>query len=87
MSYLGYASFTAIGAVVGALYFLILYRTVQMHISGAAVAHVLPLYVLRVAGAAAVFWLIAQEGAVPLLLALTGFVIARYTAQQLAKRY
>lgn len=87
MSYLAYVSFTAIGAVVGALYFLILYRTVQLHMIGAAVAHVLPLYVLRVAGAVAAFWLIAQEGAVPLLLALTGFVIARYAAQQLAKRY
>lgn len=86
MSYLAYAAFTAIGAVVGALYFLILYRTVQLHIAGAAVARVLPLYVLRAAGAVAVFWLIAREGAVPLLLALGGFVVARYAAQQLAKR-
>lgn len=86
MSYLAYASFIAIGAVIGALYFLILYRTVQLHVAGASVARALPLYALRVVGAVAVFWLIAQEGAVPLLLALTGFVIARYTAQQLTQR-
>lgn len=86
MSYLEYAFYAAVGAAVGALYFLILYRTVRMHAAGAAVARVLPLYLLRAAGAVAVFWLIAREGAIPLLLALAGFLVARYTAQYLVKR-
>jgi len=86
MSYLAYASFAAIGAVVGALYFLILYRTVQMHTAGAAISRVFPLYLLRAAGAIAVFWTIAREGAMPLLLALAGFLVARYAAQYYVKR-
>jgi len=86
MNYLAYASFAAIGAVVGALYFFILYRTVRMHAAGAAIARVLPLYLLRAAGAIAVFWTIAREGAIPLLLALAGFLVARYAAQYFVKR-
>jgi F1F0 ATPase subunit 2 len=85
LSYLEYAFFAGIGAVTGALYFLILYRTVQMHAAGAAIARVFPLYLLRAAGAIAVFWMIAREGAVPLLLALAGFLVARYAAQYFVK--
>lgn len=85
MTYLAYASFAGIGAATGALYFLILYRTVRLHAAGAAIALVLPLYLLRAAGAIAVFWMIAREGAMPLLLALAGFLVARYAAQQMVK--
>jgi F1F0 ATPase subunit 2 len=86
LSYLEYAFFAGIGAVTGALYFLILYRTVRLYSGGAAVARVLPLYLLRAAGAIAVFWMVAREGAIPLLLALAGFLVARYAAQQMVNR-
>ena len=86
MSYLGYAVFVAAGAVVGTLYFLLLYRTVQLHAAGAAAARVLPLYLLRAAGAVAVFWVISREGAIPLLLALAGFLVARYATQYFIDR-
>jgi F1F0 ATPase subunit 2 len=86
MSVVEYAFFAAVGAVVGALYFLLLYRTVRLHAAGAEAARVVPLYLLRAAGAVAVFWFIAREGAVPLLLALAGFLVARYAAQQFIGR-
>lgn len=86
MIYFQYAFFVTTGAAAGALYFLLLYRTVQLHAAGATVARILPLYLLRAAGALAVFWLIAREGAIPLLLALAGFLVARYGAQYLVKR-
>lgn len=86
MIYVQYAFFAATGAATGALYFLLLYRTVRLHAAGAAIARVLPLYLLRAAGALAVFWLIAREGAVPLMLALAGFLVARYAAQHFLAR-
>jgi len=86
MSYLAYASFAAAGAVVGALYFLLLYRTVQLHAAGAEAARVVPLYLLRAASAVAVFWVIAREGAIPLVMALAGFLVARYAAQHVIGR-
>jgi len=86
MMYFQYAFFVTTGAAAGALYFLLLYRTVQLHAAGAAVGRVLPLYLLRAVGALAVFWLIAREGAIPLLLALAGFLVARYAVQFLVKR-
>ena len=86
MSYLSYASFAAAGAAVGTLYFLILYRTVRLYAAGTSVVRVLPLYLLRGAGAVAAFWIIAREGAIPLLLAFAGFLVARQAAQYLAGR-
>ena len=73
--------YLAAGAALGAFYFTLLRRTVRLHAAGASVRSVLPLYILRLAAAVAGFWLIAQEGAWPLLLALAGFVIARLVVQ------
>lgn len=77
MTYLAYVLYLAIGAAAGSLYFLLLYRSVRLYAEGTGLAGVAPLYVMRVAGAAAVFWFVAQEGALPLVLALGGFVLAR----------
>jgi len=85
MSYLAYAAFVALGAAAGALYFLLLYHSVRLHAAGAAVGRVAPLYLLRIAGAVAVFWTVAQQGALPLILALGGFVLAREVARRIVE--
>jgi F1F0 ATPase subunit 2 len=70
------------GAALGMVYFALLHRTLRLSLSGARTAHVLPLYVLRLAVAAGAFWAIAQYGALPLLLALGGFLAARFVVQR-----
>lgn len=71
------------GAGLGATYFALLLRSVRLHASKKAAARLIPLYILRFAAATAGFWLIAQQGALPLLLALLGFLVARIVAQRL----
>lgn len=77
--------YLAAGATLGAAYFTMLFWTVRLYTSQARTLRVLPLYVLRLAAAATVFWLIAQQGAVPLLAALLGFLMARGAAQRWLK--
>lgn len=69
------------GAVLGVAYFLLLARTVHLHASQGASGLVIPLYFGRLAAAVVAFWLIAQQGALPLLSALAGFMIARFGVQ------
>jgi F1F0 ATPase subunit 2 len=85
IEYALYGAFFAAGIVAGILYFLLLYRTVQLYAAGAAAALVIPLYALRIVGAVALFWFAAQQGAIPLLLALAGFLIVRYGAQRMVR--
>lgn len=73
--------YLAVGGAVGAVYFVLLLRTVRLFSSHAAVSLILPLYFLRIAGAVLAFWLVAQQGAVPLLTALLGFLGARAAVQ------
>jgi len=73
--------FLAAGALLGAIYFGLLGWTVRLHAAQAPAARVIPLYLVRLAVAVGAFWLIAQHGALPLLLALLGFVISRMATQ------
>lgn len=82
MSWAGLVLYVAVGAGLGALYFFLLYRTVRLHAAEAAALRVVPLYLLRAGAALAVFWAVAQQGALPLLLALLGFLVARLLAQR-----
>jgi len=75
------AMYLTAGALLGAVYFVLLLRTVRLQASRAAVKLVAPLYLVRLALAVAVFWAIAQQGALPLLLALLGFLMARFATQ------
>jgi F1F0 ATPase subunit 2 len=70
------------GAALGAVYFSLLLRTVRLHASQAAAIYIIPLYFMRLAVAFAAFWIIAQQGALPLLLTLLGFLIARLVIQR-----
>ena len=70
------------GAAMGVVYFLMLFASVRMHAAGASFFRVVPLYALRLAGAAAGFWYFAQQGTAELLMALAGFVLARAATQR-----
>lgn len=76
--------YLAAGLALGATYFLLLLRVVRLHATQAASTRTVPLHLVRVAGAVAVFWVIAQQGALPLLSALLGFLIARVMVQRWA---
>ncbi|MDH3791017.1 MAG: hypothetical protein OEU25_13425 [Rhodospirillales bacterium] len=85
MSFIGpteAALYLTAGMVLGAVYFALLLRTVRLHASQAAAIRFMPLYFLRFAAGISGFWLIAQQGAGPLLLALLGFLIARMAFQR-----
>jgi len=75
------ASYLALGAALGVSYFLLLLRSVRLHASQAPAVRVAPLYLIRIGAAVSAFWLIAQHGALPLLLALLGFLVARIAVQ------
>ena len=76
------ALYLTAGAALGAVYFVLLLRTVRLHASQGAAIRVMPLYIMRFAAAVSAFWIIAQQGALALLLALLGFLIARLVIQR-----
>ncbi len=71
------ASYLVLGTALGAAYLLLLLRSVRLHACQAPAVRVAPLYLIRIGVAVSAFWLIAQQGALPLLLALLGFLAAR----------
>jgi len=73
--------YLALGSALGAAYFLLLLRSVSLHASQATAVRVAPLYLVRIGVAVSAFWLISQQGALPLLLALLGFLAARTAVQ------
>lgn len=75
-----YLLYFGAGLVLGAVYFHMLSRSVRLHASAGSLGRVLPLHLGRFAAAGAGFWLIAQQGAMPLLSALLGFLAARSVA-------
>ena len=75
------ALYLTVGAALGGVYFLLLFRAVRLHASQVAAIRIIPLYIMRIAAAAVTFWIIAQQGALPLLFALLGFLIARFVIQ------
>ena len=74
--------YLAAGGLLGTAYFVLLFRAVSLHTAQAPVVQILPLYLLRFAAAGAAFWALAQQGALPLLTALLGFLLARVAVQR-----
>lgn len=70
------------GAAIGTAYFVLLLRAVRTHAGQVTTIRIIPLYLLRLALAGSAFWVIAQQGAAPLVLALLGFVLARTAVQR-----
>jgi F1F0 ATPase subunit 2 len=76
--------FVLLGGVLGAVHFATLRLNVRAYLGGAA-AWGIGLHLGRVALAGAAFALIARAGALPLLAALAGFVLARLYALRAAR--
>jgi hypothetical protein len=75
------ALYTLTGAILGGAYFFLLFRSLCLHLGQAATIRIVPLHLIRFGLVLATFWVIVQEGAVPLLLAFIGFLAARFWAQ------
>ena len=72
----------AAGAVLGAVYFTLLRRTARLHAEAGPASTIAGLYGLRIALAVVVFWAVAHLGALPLLLALAGFLAVRVAVRR-----
>lgn len=68
--------FAAVGALLGAAYFIALGWNVQLYTGGSGKKALL-LHLLRIFGAVALFTLCARAGAAPLLSSFVAFLIAR----------
>lgn len=68
----------ALGALLGTLHFVLLRHMVDALVAGGPIAGALAASVLRLAVAGGVLWTVAQQGALPLLAVLAGFLIARF---------
>jgi len=71
------AGFAALGFALGVFYFLTMRRTVRLHTEHAAAGLIVAHYAVRIVAAVLVFLFAARAGALPLLVAFAGFVVAR----------
>ena len=69
--------FVLLGALIGAGYFTVLRLNVPYYLSGRSLGPAIGLHLGRLLLVGTGFFLIAPAGAVPLLAALCGFVLAR----------
>ncbi|NIX03495.1 MAG: hypothetical protein GWN03_04030, partial [Gammaproteobacteria bacterium] len=76
------ALYVAIGGLMGALYFLLLLQAVRLQTARARSTPIVALYLARIAVAVVGFWIVAQRGASPLVLAFAGFLAARFVIQR-----
>lgn len=76
--------YVPVGLLLGAVYFALLRRSLPDIQSSTPIAAYFPLFAARFGLAAFAFWCVAQAGAVPVLLALSGFLLARGMARRLA---
>jgi F1F0 ATPase subunit 2 len=74
--------FLLAGAALGAVYFALLRLSLPNAGASSVATTFVPLFLARFALAAGVFWVIAQHGAAPLLIALAGFLLARVVAKR-----
>ena len=75
------AFYVLAGGALGLFYFYAVFHTIRLLVSQAAVSKVIPIYLLRGLVALGAFWFAAQQGALPLLLVLLGFLGARLMVQ------
>ncbi|HKJ62175.1 MAG TPA: ATP synthase subunit I [Hyphomicrobiales bacterium] len=77
MPYILGALFFILGLIVGLFFFFTLRQTVLMVLQGGSVLRIGFLYVIRFILAGAVFYAAARAGLLEVLLAVTGFTLAR----------
>lgn len=80
-----FALYAAVGLALGTVYFVLLSHTVRLHLANASAFRIVSGYVARLGAAVAVFWVVAQQGALPLLLTLAGFLAARFAVRHLLR--
>lgn len=80
------ALFLAVGLLIGGLYFVLLWYSVRAFAAENSVVRLIPLSLLRMSVAVVCFWFIAQQGVVPVLSALAGFLIGRLAVQYWVRR-
>lgn len=76
------ALYALIGAMLGGAYFFLLFNAMRLHLGQVATIRIVPLHLIRFGLALAIFWVIVQQGAIPLLLTFIGFLAARFWAQR-----
>lgn len=80
------AAMAAAGLLIGLFYFAALRRTVQLYGAGRSRLGPAALTIGRIGGAAAFLVLAARLGALPLLAAFAGFLVARAIALRAVRR-
>lgn len=78
--------FLLLGTALGAAYFALLWRSLQLHGKPGNGPKLAAHLVVRLVGAGLVFWLAARAGAWPLLATFAGFLIGRFGALRLVRR-
>ena len=78
-------AFALLGGLVGLAYFAALRHAVGYGIVTGRIGWALALGLARFAGASVAFGLIAQAGSVPLIVALMGFLVARFGVVRAAR--
>jgi N-ATPase, AtpR subunit len=83
---LAVAPFGAIGLALGLAHFAGLRRDAGRYLARGVRAGIVAGHAARLVASAAVLVLVARSGAVPLLAALAGFLVARFVAVALTRR-
>lgn len=78
--------YLGLGGCVGTVFFLSLRNMVRTVQSGAPIYLTVVFGVLRVGVAGVLFWLAAQQGAMPVLMMLLGFLAARQVVMAKARK-
>lgn len=78
----GFVLYAMVGAIAGVIFFALLILALRRLGGEVRPVHLVMLFAVRFAGIAALFWLIAQQGAVALIAALAGFLLARFAVQR-----
>jgi len=68
------------GLAAGLAYFAVLRVNVRLYLNGTARWQPLILHGVRTTAAVALFWVLANQGAAPMLAGLAGFITARFIA-------
>ncbi|MEG6508971.1 ATP synthase subunit I [Methyloligella sp. 2.7D] len=77
------ALFAAIGMALGAGFFALLHKEVGQFADGTPSGKLVALHLVRLVGAAGLFWIIAQYGAAALLASLAGFTLVLFSLKPL----
>jgi F1F0 ATPase subunit 2 len=79
-------TYAVVGLAAGLAYFAVLRVNVRLYVDGSSSWCPLILHGVRIAVAVGLFWILAIQGAAPMLAGLAGFVTARFVALRWKER-